>query len=294
MAHSASLGRVAVIAALVVAALAVLGWVVFALLEAQATSLRSRFREDVARASAPTGSPALVTENDLLHLPPPVAAYLRYAGVVGKPRVEHVSAAFHGRIRAKPDGAWLAFRAQQQNFFGARARYFYLESSMFGLPVRAYHRYAAGAATMDVKALSLFSLVSARGPEMNTSETVTMLNDMCVLAPATLIDPSLHFEPIDASSARVTFENAGHRVSGVLLFDADGKLASFYSDDRYMSSDGKVFTRYRWTTPLSDYQDFGGVRLAKRGVASWRLPSGELEYGNFELERVRYNAVELP
>jgi hypothetical protein len=123
--------------------------------------------------------------------------------------VEHVSAAFHGRIRAKPDGPWLVFRAQQRNFFGARARYFYLEASMFGLPVRAYHRYAAGAATMEVKALSLFSLVSARGPEMNTSETVTMLNDMCVLAPATLIDPSLgrqglHALPLDDPAQRLS------------------------------------------------------------------------------------------
>ena len=124
MANSAALGRVALVAVLVVAALALLGRVVFAALEARATSLRSRFREDVARAYAPTAPPALVTEADLLHLPPPVAAYLRYAGVVGKPRVEHVSAAFRGRIRAKPDGPWLAFRAQQLNFFGARARVF--------------------------------------------------------------------------------------------------------------------------------------------------------------------------
>jgi hypothetical protein len=76
-----------------------------------------------------------------------------------------------------------------------------------------------------------------------------------------------------------------------LLFDAEGKLTSFYSDDRYLSADGKAFTRYRWTTPLSDYRDFGGMKLAKHGVASWRLPNGELEYGRFELERIRYNVV---
>ena len=286
-----TLGRIAFGVLGGVAATALFGGLAFTLLEARPTSLRSRFHDDVSRTLAPAPAPSLGTEAELGRLPAPVAGYLRYAGVVGQPRAENAFAEFRGQIRAKPDGGWLAFRAEQRNFFGARARYFYLEATMFGLPVRAYHRYVAGAATMDVKALSLFSLVSARGVEMNTSETVTMLNDMCVLAPASLVDPALVWEPLDAVSARVTFENGGHRVSAVLLFAPDGRLTSFYSDDRYLSSDGKVFTRYRWTTPLSDYQDFGGVKLAKHGVASWRLPNGELEYGRFELERVRYNVA---
>jgi hypothetical protein len=46
--------------------------------------------------------------------------------------------------------------------------------------------------------------------------------------------------------------------------------------------------------PLSDDQDFVGMRLAKRGILLWRLPSGELEYADFELERLRYNVVEVP
>jgi len=266
----------------------------FEALESRTTSLRSRFHDDVRRTPVPATDSPLVTEAELVHLPPPVAAYLRYAGVVGKPRVTHVVAEFRGQIRAKPDGTWLDFRAEQHDFFVPASRYFYLEATMFGLPVRAYHRYVAGGATMEVKALSLFSLVDARGLEMNTSETVTVLNDRCVLAPATLIDPALEWESLDALSARVQFENAGNRVSAVLLFEPDGRLASFYSDDRYLSSDGKTFTRYRWTTPLSDYRDFGGVRLAKHGVASWRLPNGELEYGRFDLERIRYNAEPRP
>jgi uncharacterized protein DUF6544 len=294
MAELPALGRFALVALAGMAGAAVLAPLAFSLLEARSSSLGSRFRDDVNRALGPAPTAALVVEADLASLPPPVGRYLRYAGVLGKPRVHDVLAEFSGQIRAKPDGAWLDFRARQRNFFAQRARYFYLEASMFGLPVRAYHRYAAGTATMEVKALSLVTLVDARGNEMDTSETVTMLNDMCVLAPATLLDPTLRWEALDTRSARVTFENAGHRVSAVLLFDAEGKLESFYSDDRYLSSDGKTFTRYRWTTPLSDYQEFGGMRLAKHGVASWRMPAGELVYGRFELERVHYNVAAAP
>jgi len=218
----------------------------YALAERRSSSLGSRFRSDVTQALATRRPAPLVTEADLAPLPPVVAGYLRYAKVLGKPRVTSLVAHFHGQIRTKPDGGWLDFRAEQHNFDAPRARYFYIESSLLGLPFKAYHRYVNGAATMEVRVASLIDVVDARGPEMNVSETVTMLNDMCVLAPAMLIDPSIVWQPLDARSVRATFENAGHRVSAVLLFDEGGALASFYSDDRYQTADGKDYRRYRW------------------------------------------------
>lgn len=264
----------------------------YALAERRSSSLGSRFRSDVSHALATARPTSLVTEADLAALPAPVAGYLRYSNVVGKPRVTSLVAHFHGQIRAKPEGDWLDFRAEQHNFFAPRARYFYIESSMFGLPFKAYHRYADGAATMEVRVVSLLDVVDARGPEMNVSETVTMLNDMCVLAPATLIDPTITWKTLDARTVQATFENAGNTVGAVLLFDEAGALSSFYSDDRYQTADGKAYHRYRWSTPLSDYREFGGVRLAARGVASWRMPEGELEYGRFELDSIAYNRTE--
>jgi hypothetical protein len=69
----------------------------------------------------------------------------------------------------------------------------------------------------------------------------------------------------------------------VLEFNAKDELVNFYSDDRYQSTDGKVFRRYRWSTPLSDYRDFGGRYLAARGDGVWDMPAGKLVYGRFEL-----------
>jgi hypothetical protein len=59
---------------------------------------------------------------------------------------------------------------------------------MFGLPVDGLHLYAEPEASMQIKIAHLLQVVDAKGPEMNQSETVTMFNDMCLLAPATLID----------------------------------------------------------------------------------------------------------
>jgi hypothetical protein len=129
---------------------------------------------------------------------------------------------------------------------------------------------------------------------MNQSETVTLFNDMCVLAPATLIDRAIVWREIDARTAQGTFTNAGNTVSARLHFNDAGELTNFVSEDRYLSSDGKTYTKLRWSTPLGNYRDFAGARLASRGGASWRLPSGEFVYARMDIEDVEYNVERAP
>ena len=51
----------------------------------------------------------------------------------------------------------------------------------------------------------MLEAVDAAGPKMDQSETVTFFNDMCVLAPATLIDRSIHWQTVDEHSVDATF-----------------------------------------------------------------------------------------
>ena len=127
---------------------------------------------------------------------------------------------------------------------------------------------------------------------MDRSETVTLFNDMCLLAPATLLDPRIVWEPIDATTVRARFTNGAQTISATLRFGADGLLANFLSDDRSRAStDGRSFTRLRFSTPVRDYRDFGAVRLAAHGEARWLLPQGEFTYGEFDLQSVTYNVT---
>jgi len=142
--------------------------------------------------------------------------------------------------------------AEQYNLVGERARLFYLNASMLTIPVQGYHRYVGPSATMNVKAAALVPVVQVSGNEMTQGETVTMFNDMCVMAPATLIDPTIAWEPVDDRTARVSFTNAGHTIRAELSFNEAGKLTNFWSDDRYQTSpDGKSVKTVRWFTPLA-------------------------------------------
>jgi hypothetical protein len=252
--------------------------------------LRAEYDGDVRAALARPHPPVPLTDADLAPLPPPVQRYLRVAGVVGQPRVWNMRARMRGRIRSSADTRWMPLAAEQHNVFDEPARMFYMTATMFGIPADGYHRFVDAAATMRVKAAGLVPIIDARGAEMTQAETVTLFNDMCVLAPATLIAPAIVWEPVDETRARARFTHAGRTIRAELFFNTTGELVDFRSDDRLkVSPDGRTMTAFPWSTPLTDYRDFGAARLMSRGAARWHEPDGDYTYIEFEMQSVDYN-----
>ena len=142
---------------------------------------------------------------------------------------------------------------------------------------------------MEVRIASLIDQFAASGPEMDRSETVTLLNDLCVLAPAALLDAPITWGEATERTAVVRLDHAGHAVSATLTFDDAGDLVGFVSQDRSQTADGKTYRQLPWSTPLRDHRDFAGVRLPARGDAIWLAPEGEVAYGRFDLEDIAYN-----
>ncbi len=273
-----------------IANLVVLIGVVFGFLAQGPFSLRAAYERDVHRALAHVAPAEPVTDADLARLPAPVQRYLRVAGVVGQPRVRNFHVRMHGRIRSSRDAGWMPLRAEQYNAVDPPARLFYFTGSMSAIPVQGYHRFVGPSATMTVKAAALVPVVRASGSEMDQGETVTMFNDMCVMAPATLIDPAIVWEPVDDRTARARFTNAGHTIRAELVFNEAGELTNFRSGDRYeISPDGKGARKVPWSTPLARYRSFGPVRLASGGEARWHEPDGDYAYIELTFDDVRYN-----
>jgi len=255
------------------------------------SSFDNRFRtvaeEGLARGRET--QPELLTEADLSHLPQPVREYIRYSGAVGREKVRNFRAVLGGRFKPNPNSDFLDIRAVQYNFYDEPSRAFLMKAKMYGLPVEGLHLYTGEHATMQIKAASLLQVADARGPVMDQSETVTLFNDMCFLAPATLIDERIEWELVNPNTVGAIFTNRGHTISATLYFNDRGELVNFSSDDRAESADGKEFNRYRWTTPLSDYREFGGRKVAGYGEAIWHKPEGEHCYAKFSVREIAYN-----
>lgn len=264
--------------------------VLAAALEAGPASFRSRYRAAVAEGLSRNAGMPLVSEADLTPLPEPVRKYLRYTGAVGRPRVRSFRAVYEGRFRNGLGGRWLPFRSEQVNFCDQPTRIFRMRASLFGLPLEGLHLYRGATATMQIEAASFFRLVDARGPEMNQGETVTLFNDLCVMAPACLIDTErIRWQASAPREARASFTNQGVTIDAVLSFDEAGRLVNFASNDRFMSADGRTYTSYPWSTPIRGYRGVGGRQVAGSAELVWHMPDGEFCYGRFELVEIEYN-----
>ncbi len=253
-------------------------------------SFRAAYARDVGQRLSQQVVPALLTERDLASLPEPVQRYVRLSGAVGRPQVHHFRAAWRGRIRAGPADAWMPFTAEQHNFLGEPARFFLMDARKGGLPVDVLHAFGGDTAVMRVRLLSLVPLVNVGGPEARRAETVTVFNDLSILAPAALVDPAIRWEPIDARSARAYYTAGRDTISAVLHFNEAGELVDFVSDDRLAASpDGTEFVPRRWSTPLREYRTVGGWRVATRGEGRWHPPEGAFAYIELELIELQAN-----
>ena len=253
-------------------------------------SLHAQYARDVRHAMTRIEAAEILCDDDLLSLPAPVRRYLELAGAVDQPRVQNFLAKMHGRIRQSPESPWMALSAEQHNFMDMRTRHFYMTSSMYSMPVRGYHRFADGEARMRVELGGLVTVANASGEEMTQAETVTFFNDMAVLAPATLLDPAIDWEPINTNRVRATFTTGAHTIRADLVFGDTGELIDFISDDRYRASpDGSPARQLRWSTPIGNYRQFGNARLASTGVGRWHDAGSAYSYIELTIDDVQYN-----
>lgn len=240
-------------------------------------------------AAQPLKTAEIIDESHIAHLPAPVRTYLAYTGAVGRSRPQNYRLAFAAKMTQRPGGPAMDAVSEQYNFLGNLARIFFMKASMFIIPFRVLHTYRDRQATMVVRVASLFNAVDIAGEELSIAETVTVLNDMCLFAPGSLIDQRLQWKEIDSQSAHVTFTNGPYTVSAILHFNEEGALVNFISEDRSALQDDGSLRKMRWSTPVRDYKVVDGRRIPTYGETIYHYPEGNFSYGAFSLRDIQYN-----
>lgn len=251
------------------------------------SAYKDAFQYHLAHSSASKGE--LLTEEDIQQLPVIVQKYVRYTGSVGKPKIHNYRVEFKGGIRGKPDEAFMPLTSVQYNFVDPPARLFYIEAKKMGIPAFGLHLYQDQHATFRIRVAGLVEVVNARGDKMDQGETVTLFNDMCVMAPATLISKNIQWETVDSLTVHARYTNGPITIGATLFFRESGELINFISNDRY-ETDGKAYHNYPWKTPISEYREINGYRLPSKAKLVYQYPGEDFCYGEFELVDIAYNA----
>ncbi|WP_338240873.1 DUF6544 family protein [Aurantiacibacter hainanensis] len=236
-----------------------------------------------AAAAEPLAKTPVLTQDDLASLPEPVQRYVSLTGSVGRPVVTEIVLHFDAVMYEAPDAPGMSGPVVQYERFDAPHRLFFMTTRMKGLPIAVLHDFNRDKASMRVRAAGLVNVVDVEGPDLTRTETVTILNDLAFFAPSRLTDPRLSWTAIDDRRARVDFTLGPNTVSAELVFNEAGELVDFVSDDRGMLEKDGSLTIARWTTPLGNYREFDGWRLASEGDAIWHTPDGPFTYGHLRL-----------
>ncbi len=248
-----------------------------------------KFNDDVRQlvtetASIPAGK---ITDVELSRLPAPVQRYLLLSGAREQEKVNIFSIRLSGGMRKKGK-AGFPFTSIQYNTVEKPVRLFFMKGKMWGITVPGYHKYENGKAIMDIRLFGLFPVMYFDGPVLDKTETVTWLNDFCMMAPLALTDPRFIWEPVNDSVAKVKVTVGTNTVSAELHFNREGMLADFYSKDRTEVNEMK---NYLFSTPVTEWMMEGNIKRFKTGEGVWHYPEGPFSYGTFINQGYSQNSV---
>ncbi|MCR4399299.1 MAG: hypothetical protein QHH05_03330 [Syntrophomonadaceae bacterium] len=232
------------------------------------------------------GGEEVIGEEELAQLPPPVQRYLRFSGVIRRPRVAGLRLQQSGEFRLGPDKKWMPFTAEQFYRVDPPGFAWYARMRMTpGLPIRVEDRYAQGRGSVRASLLGVIPMARGLGPEIDQAALLRYLNEM-MWFPTALLQHRVTWEAIDDVSARATITDGDTSVSGVFHFDGQGRLVNFVAQRYRMVNGG--FSLDTWSTPILEYAEFDGFRLPAEGNAVWNLPEGDFVYAHIRVRGISY------
>ncbi|MCB9655104.1 MAG: hypothetical protein H6729_13350 [Deltaproteobacteria bacterium] len=276
--------------------------------------LFAKFMKETARhaPSVEPGSQQTILESDLAALPAVVQRYMRFMGVLGRPRDWSFRAGFLGRFKTKAEAPWRRCEVWQYDVGAPIARLFYMRIALGRvLPVIGRDLYCEGRGRLVVRLLDQVTVVDAKGPELDAGELVTYLNDLVLIAPSMLLGPNVSWRAgsDETDSFDVSLTDAGRTVTAHVSVDAHGAPVNFETDDRFFedakhvfdasgadgaagavgasgvsgTADASRWRRTHWSTPRPRFEALDGRQVLAQGRAVWHLPGLELPYAEFEL-----------
>jgi hypothetical protein len=238
--------------------------------------------------AASNGRSRLVTEADLVGLPEPVQRWLRWSNVVGTAYPVTVRLRQQGEFRMGQDRGWMRFTAQEYYTTDPPGYVWKVIFRMAPLvTVRGRDRYADGQASIVMRLLSLIPVANDHGPGLDQGAMLRFLNET-MWFPAGVLSPYISWEARDATSAVATMRYGGVSASATFLFDEQGRLINMTAE-RFDNANKAMLP---WSTPISDYGQFAGIRVPVQGAGVWQYERGEFPYIRLRVTDLEYNRPE--
>ena len=143
---------------------------------------------------------------------------------------------------------------------------------------------------MKIKVFSLFPVVDAKGPEIDSGTMMRYLAEM-MWFPSAALKSYIKWEEIDGTTAKATMEYKGISVSGVFYFNEKGDILRFVGK-RYREVNGK-YVLSDWGGINKEYKEFNGIRIPSKSDVVWFEKDEEFRWFELEITDLQYNVPSL-
>ena len=224
----------------------------------------------------------------LQDLPAPIQRYMEYTGVIGMKEISTVKLKYTGEFRTGADKPWMPMTAFESYTTNPASFLWDAKFKIAGIPLlRVTDKYENGKGSMLGKLAGIKTIFDIKdSEELNQGALVRYLNEI-MWFPTAFFSEKISWQAIDGQSARVTYTDYGTSVSARLIIDEEGKLKNFIAQ-RYRGLDDD-FSLDTWSTPISAYKEFSGLKLPSAGSGVWNLSSGDFTYIKLSLKEIKYN-----
>lgn len=176
------------------------------------------------------------------------------------------------KLKLSEKGSWKSMNCVQHNFLPDPIRLVHMKTKLFGLfALEGFDSFRHGNGHMAIRLAKLLNLASAKGPEINKAELVTILAETMII-PDYALQTYIHWEELSKYIVKGTINYHGLKASGIFYFDTNFEISKFETTDRYFTDKKGIFHPIKWTAECHTYVNKGGLRIPTQFKATWNFP----------------------
>ncbi len=221
---------------------------------------------------------------DLLDkLPLPVQKYFRYVLKDGQPYISYVRLKHSGKFKTKPKNDWIDIRGEQYFTCGKPGFLWKGKTTIF----TAKDMYIGTKGKLEVLLLHFLKIVNASGDNYNQGELLRWLGESVWFPTNFLPNNNLKWLPIDENTAKLRYSYNNLELFYIVYFNEIGQIIQIETERYYGDKNIE-----KWLGKVSNYKEFGGVKIPTEIEGIWKLQDGDYSYAKFKIDTIEYNIPE--
>jgi hypothetical protein len=134
----------------------------------------------------------------------------------------------------------------------------------------------------------MFKVVNAHGEQYNQGELLRWLGESILYPTNLLPGERLQWIPIDAQTAKLTFNYKALLLFFIISFNEIGEIVQMETN-RYMDEK----TLATWVIKMSNYKEMNDIFIPLSFNVLWRLEKGDFSYAKFNITKIVYDNPEI-